>query len=398
MEVKAGYKQTEVGIIPDDWHVGRVSDLVHNMKSGLSRRLQGQDIGIPVLTSGNIQNNKLVTDELKYWYIVDPQGSNTNDYVLDDGDILLCFINSMAQIGKPCIFRDIGRPVIYTTNMFRIVVSEQTVPEFAFFLFSTTTFQETIQTIAKPAVNQASFTKPDFLQIRIPLPPTKAEQETIAEALSDADALIEAVEQLLTKKRQVKQGAMSELLAGKTRLSGFSGEWNSQSFDDVLLRINAKAHQILASDYQDVGLYPVVDQGKQPIIGYSDRQDKRFKCPEGGVIVFGDHTCIIKFVDFDFLVGADGTQILKAKDGQHTHFHAFQLQHKGIMPTGYNRHFKFLKEYEFVVPPLPEQTAIAEILSDMDAEITALEGKLVKARQVKAGMMSELLTGKIRLV
>jgi type I restriction enzyme S subunit len=238
---------------------------------------------------------------------------------------------------------------------------------------------------------------PYFKKLVCPLP-TKAEQEAIAEALSDADALIESLEQLIAKERQIKQGVMQELLTGKKRLPGFSGEWETSRFDGVLSRVNVKAHQIQASDYQTAGRYPVVDQGKEPVIGFSDRHDKRFECPQGGVIVFGDHTCIVKFVEFDFLVGADGTQVLRAKGGQCTRFQALHLQYKGVQPTGYNRHFKFLKEREFVTPPLPEQTAIAAILSDMDAEIEALEAKLAKARNIKQGMMQELLTGRVRLV
>ena len=165
-----------------------------------------------------------------------------------------------------------------------------------------------------------------------------------------------------------------------------------------MTRLNVKAHQIQTSDYQTTGRYPVVDQGEEQVIGFSDRHDKRFRCPEAGVIVFGDHTCIVKFIDFDFLVGADGTQVLQAKSGQCARFHALQLQHRGVEPTGYNRHFKFLKEREFLAPPLPEQTAIAAVLSDMDAEIAALEAWAAKARQLRLGMMQDLLTGRIRLV
>ena len=106
----------------------------------------------------------------------------------------------------------------------------------------------------------------------------------------------------------------------------------------------------------------------------------------------------MKFIDFDFLVGADGTQVLQAKSGHCTRFHALQLQNRGVEPTGYNRHFKFLKEREFLAPPLPEQSAIAALLFDMDAEIGTLEAKLAKARQIKQGTMQELLTGRIRLV
>ena len=117
-----------------------------------------------------------------------------------------------------------------------------------------------------------------------------------------------------------------------------------------------------------------------------------------GVVVFGDHTCIVKFVDFDFVVGADGTQILATKDGHDARFHAFQLQHHAIVATGYNRHFKFVKERLFVGPHFREQTAIAEVLSDMDAEIAGLEQRRDKTRDLKQGMMQELLTGRTRLV
>jgi type I restriction enzyme R subunit len=98
------------------------------------------------------------------------------------------------------------------------------------------------------------------------------------------------------------------------------------------------------------------------------------------------------------LIGADGTQVLQAHSGQCTRFYAFQLQHRGVKPTGYNRHFKFLSERDFLVPPFPEQTAVAEVLSDMDAEIAALEQRHDKTRALKQAMMQELLTGKTRLV
>ncbi|NJL28131.1 MAG: N-6 DNA methylase [Thermoanaerobaculia bacterium] len=207
-----------------------------------------------------------------------------------------------------------------------------------------------------------------------------------------------SAEQLLAKDVALKQGTMQALLTGKRRLPGFKAEWKRRFFDDVLTRVNAKAQQIQTTDYQATGRYPVVDQGKEAVAGYSDIQDKCFECPREGVIVFGDHTCIVKFVAFDFVVGADGTQILKAKGDNCTRFHAFQLQLRGVTPTGYNRHFRILKERDFLVPPLEEQEAIAAVLSDMDEEITTLETKLAKARQVKQGMMQELLTGRIRLV
>jgi type I restriction enzyme S subunit len=233
--------------------------------------------------------------------------------------------------------------------------------------------------------------------ILIPLP-IFGEQRAIATALSEVDTLLGGLDRLIDKKCDLNKADMRQLLTGQTRLPGCTGQWELKPFDDVFARVNAKAHQIQTSDYQMTGRYPVVDQGKERVVGYSDRDDTRFRCPDGGVIVFGDHTCIVKFIDFDFLVGADGTQVLKAKGGHNTRFHAFQLQHKGVAPTGYNRHFKFLKEREFLSPPLPEQTAIADVLSDMDAELSVLEARRDKTRDLKQAMMQELLTGKTRLV
>jgi type I restriction enzyme S subunit len=228
--------------------------------------------------------------------------------------------------------------------------------------------------------------------------PPLSEQQAIAAALSDVDALIASLDRLIAKKRDLKQAAMQQLLTGQTRLPGFSGNWETKAFADVFRRMNAKAHQIQATDYQATGGLPVVDQGQDFIVGFTDRGEKRFQCPDGGVIVFGDHTCIVKFVSFDFVVGADGTQILATRDGHSARFQALHLQYRGIPPTGYNRHFKFLAEREFTAPSFAEQVAIAAVLSDIDAELTALEQRRDKTRLLKQGMMQELLTGRTRLV
>lgn len=269
-------------------------------------------------------------------------------------------------------------------------------PKYLAYYFRSAPGRELLAPLAQGATRY-NLSKKAFLQLDVPLPPTKAEQRAIAEALSDADALIAALQRLIVKKRAIKQGTMQALLTGRQRLPGFTGGWKNKSFDEALVRINLKANQIQASEYESTGLYPVVDQGIDPVIGFSDRSEKAFHCPEEGVIIFGDHTCIVKFIDFDFLVGADGTQAIRAKSGQNTRFLALQLEYDGVEPTGYNRHFKFLRNRVFTVPEYAEQTTIATVLADMDAEIEALEARLSKTRALKAGMMQQLLTGRIRL-
>ena len=236
-----------------------------------------------------------------------------------------------------------------------------------------------------------------FRTTPVVLPPL-SEQRAIAEALSDVDGLLAALEALIAKKRAIKQAAMQQLLTGKSRLPGFSGAWETKGFGEVFKRLNGKAHQIQTSEYSTHGLHPVIDQGQDYVVAFSDRTDKLFECLNGGVIVFGDHTRIVKFIDVNFLIGADGVQLLTMQADGVTKFFFYQLLTKDIPNTGYNRHFKFLRGFTFEVPTLSEQKAIAAVLSDIAAEIAALERRRAKTRAVKQSMMQQLLTGRVRLV
>jgi len=211
------FKQTKIGEIPEEWEVMTVNEIVSLMKSGLSRRIVPQDIGIPVLISGNIQNGKLDTKELKFWYEKDPQGARVDDYILKDGDILLCFINSLRQIGKLCLYEDIGRSAIYTTNLFRIQLKQPYSPNFGYYIFSAPFFQKEIDLITKPAVNQASFTKADFMRILIPIP-SKEERNKIVKILESVDCNLDIAQIQLRTIQKLKRGLMQDLLTGRVRV------------------------------------------------------------------------------------------------------------------------------------------------------------------------------------
>jgi type I restriction enzyme S subunit len=183
----------------------------------------------------------------------------------------------------------------------------------------------------------------------------------------------------------------------QTEVGLLPADWTVSTFDETCRRLNAKPHQIQTSEYQRSGSLPVVDQGQKAIVGYTDQVERKFKCPDDGVIVFGDHTCIVKFVAFDFAVGADGTQLMAAKPDDCARFHAYGLEHDGIASTGYNRHFKFLRERLFIRPPLHEQEAIAAALGDVDALLSGLDRLIAKKRDLKQAAMQQLLTGQTRL-
>lgn len=190
---------------------------------------------------------------------------------------------------------------------------------------------------------------------------------------------------------------MQQLPIDKTHPPRFSEKWKTENFDQVVQRLNGKDYQIQVSEYCDYGPYPVIDQGQEQIAAFSDRADKLFRCPKDGLIVFGDHTRAVKFIDMDFVIGADGTQLLAARGNNVSKFFYYQLSIKDIPNTGYNRHFKFLQDLVFVVPAPAEQQAIAEALSDVDGLLEALEALIAKKRNIKQAAMQQLLTGKTRL-
>ena len=393
MEVKPGYKRTEVGVIPEEWHIVPLKDIAETSsgttpsRSLLDRYFrQGRNHWVKTL---DLNNSELwATDEC----VTDVALAETSLRIYPIGTVLIAMYGGFNQIGRTGLLR-----IPAAVNQ-AITAVQPDATLFPAYLLTTLNFRvEHWKSVASSSRKDPNITSQDIREFPIPLPPL-AEQRAIATALSDADALLTQLDRLIAKKRDIKQAAMQQLLTGKTRLPGFGEEWEPCAFDEVLERLNVKAHQLQTADYQTVGRYPVVDQGQQPVVGYSDDSKRRFLCPSGGVVVFGDHTCVVKFVDFDFLVGADGTQVLQARPGHSTRFLAYELQREGIQQTGYNRHFKFLKDRRFKMPHLAEQTAIATLLSDLDAELAALEARRDKTRALKQGMMQELLTGRTRLI
>lgn len=180
--IKARFAELFGGLMlnPYEWPVVRISDVSLLLKSGLSRKLSDDDIGLPVIRSGNIQNGQFIYDDVKYWYKDDPQGSKTEDYILEDGDILVNFINSASQIGKTAIFREVGRDCIYTTNIFRMKLSENCNEYYYNWFAMSDYYYKQLQNIIQPAVNQASFTTVNFLKLNIPLPPIELQEQFAA--------------------------------------------------------------------------------------------------------------------------------------------------------------------------------------------------------------------------
>ena len=391
MELKAGYKLTEVGVIPEDW------DLV--LLDSVAKRGSGHtpDKSHPEYWNGGIKWISLQdTGRLDRCYISDTAAKITEAGLENSSAIL-------HPSGTVVLSRDagVGKSAIMTEDMavsqhfmawscgpsldnhylyYRLQAQK---PE-----FERIAMGNTIKTIG------LSY----FKRFAIPLPINKAEQEALAKALSDADTLIELLERLLTKKRQIKQGAMLELLSGKKRLPGFSGEWEMKKLGDI---VEIQKGQLITQKDAVVGNIPVVAGGKQPAYYHNtpNRLGKTITISGSGASagyvsiyrtpIFASDCSTIgegNTYDIEFFYGVllfNQNTIYKAKTG-------------GAQP---HIHPSDLKPLSIMIPLfVEEQIAIASVLSDMDAEIVLLEMKLTKTRQIKQGMMRELLTGKIRLI
>ncbi len=389
--VPKGYKKTEVGVIPEDWEVKRVGE-VGIIKRGASPRpiekyLTDDPNGICWIRIGDADKSGIIKDtEQKVTY-----EAKEKSVVVNRGDLLLS--NSMSY-GRPYMSKIDG---CIHDGWLRIREKFGGLDKKCLYYFLASNKSKEFFSLMSAGSGVQNLNKEVVSKLLIPLPPLQ-EQKAIAKVLSDVDELIASIEKLINKKQNIKEGTMQLLLTGKKRLPGFTGEWEVKTFADVFTKIPVKNYQIKSSAYLESGAYPVIDQGKKKIVAYTNETDKLFSCPPNGVIVFGDHTRELKYINFDFVIGADGTQVLATKEDNLALFLYYSLLSRTVPNTGYNRHFKYLIEMEFAIPLLSEQKAIAQILSDMDLEIEALEKKLHKYKLIKEGMMEKLLSGKVRLV
>ncbi len=170
------------------------------------------------------------------------------------------------------------------------------------------------------------------------------------------------------------------------RFEGFEEEWENLHFDDLFSVNNNKSLQVKASEYLSYGTYPIVDQGQDLIAGYTNKEQAHRDVP---VIVFGDHTRCLKWVNFAFCPGADGIQILKSRF--HVLFSYYLLSAIDIPNMGYNRHLSLLKEKEFILPlDNKEQQKIGNFFKHLDASINQHQTKLDKLQSLKQAMLQKM--------
>jgi type I restriction enzyme S subunit len=415
MVVKKGCKQTEIGVIPEDWDVRLIREVSNPVRGG-SPRPAGDPryfdgSFIPWLTVSALTN--IPSSQLKVL--------GTESFLTEEGSLrsrvlfpgTLIIANSGATLG---IAKILGIKCCANDGIAALLNFSSTVST-AYLVHYINTRTQYLRDVVATGNGQPNLNTDLIGSFKVPLP-TLAEQEAIASALSDADAWIESLEQLIDKKRQIKQGAMQELLTGKRRLPGFSGEWEAVSMRQVLAQ-NATYGIVTAGTFVQNGV-KMLRSGD--IAGGRINTDlpmvSREKAVEYARTALIKDDVAIALVGYpgaaaripDELIGANISRavgLLRTNGRVSAEFLVCFLNSSDgrrmvLAPSAGSAqqvvNLAALNKLQFPIPSNPEQTAIATVLSDMDTEIESLESKLAKAREIKQGMMQELLTGRIRLV
>ena len=404
MEVKLGYKQTEVGVIPEDWRVQPLGELGEALIGLTYKPSDVREHGTLVLRSSNIQNDALAFEDNVF---VDAEVPDR--IMVRLGDVLVCVRNgSRNLIGKTALLDERAMGMTFGAFM---AVYRSPIGKLASYLFQSEIVKRQINEHLGATINQ--ITNKSLNSFRIPVSPDDVERDAIAAALSDVDALLGGLDRLIAKKRDLKQAAMQQLLTGQTRLPGFSGAWQVKrvlELGDVVTGGTPRTD--VAEFWGDE--YPWVtptDISTRRDMFSSDRWltkkglDAVRVLPPNTVLV----TCIASIGKNAVLrtTGACNQQINavipnRSSDAGFLYYlfeasKQYLLANAGITATSIISKAAF-SELTFRTPLLEEQVAIAAVLSDMDAELAALEARRDKTRDLKQAMMQELLTGKTRLV
>lgn len=406
--IPAGYKQTEVGVIPSDWDVQSLEKLARIERGKFTARPRndpkyyGGDI--PFIQTGDVTNasGKITT----YSQTLNSKGLKVSK-LFPRGTL---FFTIAANIG------DVGSAAFDTACPDSLVAITPTkTTDKAWLAYELAKRKASFENIATQNA-QLNINLEKLRPYLLPVPP-HAEQTAIAGVLSDADALIQGLEKLIAKKRAVKRGAMQELLTGKRRLPGFSGKWGKKKLGEIVVEFK-HGQGLQKSDLNDSGPYKCIHYGQlfteykefiQRInsrtnvrTGHTYSKENDVLMPTSDVTPRG--LAAARCVKESGIVLGGGILIIRLQAGYDGLFLSYYItQHKISVlklvkgSTVFHLYANDLATLEVSFPDHSEQTAIVTVLSDMDTGIEKLELQLSKYRNLKQGMMQVLLTGKIRL-
>ncbi len=402
MVVKPGYKESEVGVIPEEWNVSTVGD---EFDIKLGKMLDSEkNVGVPKPYLGNraVQWGRIDLSDLP---TVPMTPTDIEKFRLRNGDLLVC---EGGEVGRAALWNSPIEECYYQKALHRL----RPIRGFDSRLMGALLRQWSDSGVLANYVTQTSIAhlpREKFMGVPMPVPPV-AEQRAIATVLSDVDSLLGALERLIAKKRDLKLAAMQQLLTGQTRLPGFHSEWEVKRLGEICdiamgrtpARLNKK---FWGRGYKWLSIADL--QGK--VVSESKEEITELAASTMEVIPKGTLLMSFKlsigrlcFAGCDLYTNEAICSFKNLQASGEFLYYAlgrtdFSLYGKQAV-KGYTLNKESLKIVEVDLPSLPEQNAIAAVLSDMDAELDTLEQRLAKTRALKQGMMQELLTGRTRLV
>lgn len=423
--VKPGYKQTEIGVIPEDWDCREINSEIEEISMGPF----GSDIpvssftseGVPVLNGHSVSKVKLI-DTFKN-YVSEEKAKSLKKAVAQQGDIIVTHRGTIGQISYIPIGSRFKKYVI-SQSQFRVRLNRDSAnPHFVVSYFLSPKGQNFllekkghtgVPALAQPTTN--------FRKLCIPLP-SLPEQERIVNAFEDIDDFITLLEKQISKKKAIKQGAMQELLTGKKRLPGFSEEWETRTLREISTEMVdgpfgsnlKKEHYTPERQVRIIQLSNIGESGwndanvKYTTFGHAAELQRCIVQP-GSILIAkmmpAGRAIICPNNEKSYILGSDVVKVVPNSNvdsrylvyATKSQLYLDQIADDTQGSTRARTSVSKLRKTVILFPTKDEQIAIANILSEMDMEIAVLEEKLDKYRQVKQGMMQQLLTGKIRLV
>jgi len=412
-DISQGYKRTEVRSLPEDWNVLMLGKLCRAIIDGTHHTPSYVPDGVPFYSVENISQNDF--ENVKF-ITVDEHKQLTLRCNPEQGDILMTRIGSLGV--TKLLDWDVKASIYVSLALLKM--GDAADPEYIYAYSKCDQFVEDVESRSLLNASPKKINVGDISRVPIPVPKNREEQCAIATALSDADALIESLDRLIAKKRAIKQSTMQQLLTGETRLPGYEGVWERKQLAEIG-RFKGGTGFPTANQGASSGYYPFfkvsdmsnagnalymksannfVSENTQKLIGASVFPPNSIVFAKVGAAIFLERKKMLdrpSCIDNNMAVFIPDTSRV---DPRFIHCF-FCVTHLGglvsttALPSLGGR---VLSEIGIQLPPKAEQQAITTVLTDMDAEIEALEHRRDKTRQIKEGMMQELLTGRTRLV
>lgn len=379
----------------DDWEQRKLGETVENLKSGLSRMLSNEDIGIPVIRANNLVFGRVnFNDDIKYWYLQDPKGADTSNYLVHKGDILINFINSESKMGTASyVDAEPIRPTIYTTNILKLSVNNKYYSKFIFYITYTKRYINYVKSITKPAVNQASFTTVEYKKFSLSIPKYE-EQKRIGQFFEKLDKLITLQQCKLDKLMNIKKSMLEKMFVEKNtdvpeiRFKGFADTWEQRKLGEVAEIV--AGGDVDKSKLKEYGKYPVIANAltNEGIVGYYDDY-YRIKPPAVTVTGRGDighakarDTNFTPVVRLLTLISKHNSLFLE---------NAINLKRIYSESTGVPQlTAPQLSKYKIGITDIEEEIVIGTFFYKLDKLITLHQRKLEKLKNIKTSCLEKM--------